>query len=113
MRRVTPFVLVLTAVLAGCSAVGESGPAPAEPDPPAAVPERDESSSRGEREELGGGQAAPAEEGGAGEGESASATPAPDRPEAPVVEGPTLDGAEISLADFRGKPVFLKVWASW
>jgi cytochrome oxidase Cu insertion factor (SCO1/SenC/PrrC family) len=29
------------------------------------------------------------------------------------LEGTTLDGARLSLADFRGKPVFVNVWASW
>ena len=32
---------------------------------------------------------------------------------APPVEGVTLDGDRISLADFRGKPVFVNVWSSW
>jgi cytochrome oxidase Cu insertion factor (SCO1/SenC/PrrC family) len=27
--------------------------------------------------------------------------------------GETLDGEPLSLADFRGKPVFVNVWASW
>jgi cytochrome oxidase Cu insertion factor (SCO1/SenC/PrrC family) len=36
-----------------------------------------------------------------------------DRPAAPSVEGETLDGKRISLADFRGKPVFVNVWSSW
>jgi hypothetical protein len=30
-----------------------------------------------------------------------------------ALEGKTLDGAPLSLADFRGKPVFVNVWASW
>jgi cytochrome oxidase Cu insertion factor (SCO1/SenC/PrrC family) len=29
------------------------------------------------------------------------------------LEGKTLDGTRLSLADFRGKPVFVNVWASW
>jgi hypothetical protein len=29
------------------------------------------------------------------------------------LEGETLDGEELSLADFRDKPVFVNVWASW
>jgi cytochrome oxidase Cu insertion factor (SCO1/SenC/PrrC family) len=29
------------------------------------------------------------------------------------LEGETLDGQRLSLADFRGKPVFVNVWASW
>jgi cytochrome oxidase Cu insertion factor (SCO1/SenC/PrrC family) len=35
------------------------------------------------------------------------------RPPAPPVEGTTLDGEPISLADFRGRPVFVNVWSSW
>ncbi len=32
---------------------------------------------------------------------------------APKVAGKTLEGADISLADFRGKVVVLNVWGSW
>jgi hypothetical protein len=35
------------------------------------------------------------------------------RPAAPAIEGISLDGDEISLADFRGRAVFVNVWASW
>jgi hypothetical protein len=35
------------------------------------------------------------------------------RPPAPPIEGTTLDGDRISLADFRGRPVFVNVWSSW
>jgi hypothetical protein len=27
--------------------------------------------------------------------------------------GAGLDGERVSLADFRGKPVFVNVWSSW
>ena len=30
-----------------------------------------------------------------------------------ALEGKTLNGARLSLADLRGKPVFVNVWASW
>ena len=30
-----------------------------------------------------------------------------------VLEGETLDGERFSLADLRGRPVFVNVWASW
>ncbi|MFQ5427204.1 MAG: hypothetical protein ACE5EV_08990 [Gaiellales bacterium] len=33
------------------------------------------------------------------------------RPEAPVIGGETLDGAPISLEDFKGTPVVVKVFA--
>jgi hypothetical protein len=44
-------------------------------------------------------------------GDDASATSSPG--EGVVLEGETLDGAPLSLADLRGKPVFVNVWASW
>lgn len=53
-------------------------------------------------------------------GSSSGGADAPDRaatnsPAAPAValEGETLDGDRVSLADLRGKPVFVNVWASW
>ena len=30
-----------------------------------------------------------------------------------VLEGETLGGEQLSLADLRGRPVFVNVWASW
>jgi cytochrome oxidase Cu insertion factor (SCO1/SenC/PrrC family) len=45
---------------------------------------------------------------------TAQATPAnASRPPAPAIEGTALDGRRISLADFRGRPVFVNVWSSW
>ena len=38
---------------------------------------------------------------------------AANRPAAPPIEGVSLDGEQISLADFRGKAVFVNVWSSW
>jgi ABC-type glycerol-3-phosphate transport system substrate-binding protein len=35
------------------------------------------------------------------------------RPPAPAIEGVSLDGESISLADLRGRPVFVNVWSSW
>jgi hypothetical protein len=34
-------------------------------------------------------------------------------PQAPDVEGVTIDGERVSLADYRGRPVFVNVWAAW
>ena len=31
----------------------------------------------------------------------------------PAIEGLTLDGKRLSLADFRGRPVLVNTWASW
>jgi cytochrome oxidase Cu insertion factor (SCO1/SenC/PrrC family) len=45
--------------------------------------------------------------------ETAPRADAADRPRAPQIEGVSLDGERISLADFRGKPVFVNVWSSW
>ena len=36
-----------------------------------------------------------------------------ERPQAPSLELPTLDGGRAELADLRGKPVVLNFWASW
>ena len=36
-----------------------------------------------------------------------------ERPEAPSIELPTLDGGRAALADFRGTPVVVNFWASW
>jgi hypothetical protein len=30
-----------------------------------------------------------------------------------ALEGETLDGGQFSLAELRGKPIFVNVWASW
>jgi cytochrome oxidase Cu insertion factor (SCO1/SenC/PrrC family) len=38
---------------------------------------------------------------------------AADRPPAPPIEGVSLDGERISLANLRGRPVFVNVWSSW
>jgi cytochrome oxidase Cu insertion factor (SCO1/SenC/PrrC family) len=45
--------------------------------------------------------------------ETTPSAEAANRPPAPPVEGVSLDGDPISLADFRGKPVFVNVWSSW
>jgi cytochrome oxidase Cu insertion factor (SCO1/SenC/PrrC family) len=39
--------------------------------------------------------------------------PAEGGPMAPAIEGTTLDGERLSLADFRGRPVLVNVWAAW
>jgi len=44
--------------------------------------------------------------------ESASPTPPP-AATAGTLSGETVDGETVSLADFRGKPVFVTVWSSW
>ncbi len=33
--------------------------------------------------------------------------------EAPAFTLKTLDGKQVSLSDFRGKPVFVVFWATW
>jgi hypothetical protein len=33
--------------------------------------------------------------------------------QAPDIEGVTLDGDRVSLSDFRGRPLFVNVWAAW
>jgi hypothetical protein len=45
--------------------------------------------------------------------ETTPAAEAAGRPQAPPIEGVSLDGDRIALADLRGKPVFVNVWSSW
>jgi cytochrome oxidase Cu insertion factor (SCO1/SenC/PrrC family) len=45
--------------------------------------------------------------------ETTPAAEAAKRPPAPQIEGVSLDGERMSLADFRGKAVFVNVWSSW
>jgi cytochrome oxidase Cu insertion factor (SCO1/SenC/PrrC family) len=35
------------------------------------------------------------------------------REPAPAIEGVSLDGETVSLADFRGRPVLVNIWSSW
>ena len=48
-------------------------------------------------------------------GEESSPGPATGVPAEPGVSlaGETLSGETLSLDEFRGKPVFVNVWASW
>ena len=34
------------------------------------------------------------------------------RPKAPLFDGTTLEGKTVSLASFRGRPLFVNVWSS-
>ena len=45
--------------------------------------------------------------------ETAVSPEASNRPSAPAIEGVSLDGERLALADFRGRPVFVNVWSSW
>jgi peroxiredoxin len=51
------------------------------------------------------------------ESESAAPEPTPspaaEREPAPDVEGTTLAGERLALADYEGRPVFVLVWSSW
>ncbi|TDQ54883.1 TlpA family protein disulfide reductase [Actinorugispora endophytica] len=47
-----------------------------------------------------------------GDGSSTLFTP-DERQDAPVIEGETLDGEAVSLADYSGSVVVLNFWASW
>ena len=44
---------------------------------------------------------------------TATSEPGADRPPAPRIEGTSLDGEPVSLADFAGRPVLVNVWSSW
>ena len=48
---------------------------------------------------------------GCGSGEESASTQ-PAATGGPLT-GTTLDGETVSLADFRGTPVFVNVWSSW
>jgi hypothetical protein len=55
---------------------------------------------------------------GGGSDEAAPPDTAPPPPttsarHAPDIEGVTIDGERVSLADYRGRPVFVNVWAAW
>ncbi len=45
--------------------------------------------------------------------ETAPPDEASSRPPAPAIAGTTLDGERLSLADLRGRPVLVNVWAAW
>jgi cytochrome oxidase Cu insertion factor (SCO1/SenC/PrrC family) len=45
--------------------------------------------------------------------ETAPPEESPGRPPAPEIAGTTLDGEELSLADFRGRAVLVNVWSAW
>ncbi|MGH3022011.1 MAG: hypothetical protein ACRDNR_17905 [Gaiellaceae bacterium] len=52
--------------------------------------------------------------GGSGDDGAASRTTTqPRAADAFELEGQTLDGRNLSLADVGGKPVYVNVWASW
>jgi hypothetical protein len=50
--------------------------------------------------------------GGSGD-EGAQTGTAPESVAGVSLGGETLDGKSLSLAELRGKPVFVNVWASW
>jgi cytochrome c biogenesis protein CcmG, thiol:disulfide interchange protein DsbE len=50
---------------------------------------------------------------GCGGGGETAAPPTTAARVAPAVAGRTLDGASLSLASLRGKPVVVNVWSSW
>jgi hypothetical protein len=51
--------------------------------------------------------------GGGSDGDGAATGPTAAPAGAVALEGETLDGEPLSLADLRGQPVFVNVWASW
>jgi cytochrome oxidase Cu insertion factor (SCO1/SenC/PrrC family) len=56
---------------------------------------------------------------GSGTGEEAGApttstlSDASSRSQAPAIDGISLEGKQMSLDDFRGRPVLVNVWSSW
>ena len=49
----------------------------------------------------------------AGCGSNDEATTPPPAASEGALTGTTLDGETVSVADFRGTPVFVNVWSSW
>lgn len=45
--------------------------------------------------------------------ETLASPEASSRPPAPAIDGVSLEGEPISLADSRGQPVLVNVWSSW
>lgn len=45
--------------------------------------------------------------------ETITSAEASGRPPAPAIDGVSLEGEPISLADFQGQAVFVNVWSSW
>jgi cytochrome c biogenesis protein CcmG/thiol:disulfide interchange protein DsbE len=50
---------------------------------------------------------------GGGDSSAANAAPAGDRKRAPELEGEWLVGRPVRLAELRGNPAVINVWASW
>ena len=133
MKRLALLLLLVPAFAAACGGSSDSGdpglaeaptaapseapseaaPAPTPPAEPAAPQGEEVSEQRG----IGGVEEDPVTE--PAEAEPAPAEPgeAPareedtSRPEAPIITGNDLDGNPLSIADFKGKPVVVKVFA--
>ena len=137
MRRPILLLTLLAAFAATAVACGGSAealePAPAAPTPAAAEPpdatrteaapiepvpaaQEPDASQQPTTENAAGdtGQVTAAEPDGAVAGESVGELPPEDtsRPLAPELAGTSLDGAPLSTADFRGRPVFV-VFFAW
>lgn len=86
MRLLPLLGLAVAAILAGCGgAASDEATTPAPGSSPAAT----DSATKTEREDA------------------ADSS----RSEAPDIAGTTLDGGRVALSDYRGQPVFLKVFA--
>ena len=130
MKRLALLLLLIPAFAAACGGSSDSGLAEAPTAPPSEVPSEAAAAAPSPAE-----PAAPQGEevseqrgiGGVEEDpvtEPAEAEPAPaepgeapareedtSRPEAPIITGNDLDGNPLSIADFKGKPVVVKVFA--
>jgi hypothetical protein len=51
--------------------------------------------------------------GGSGDQSSPAATTGASSEPGVSLSGQTLDGESLSLDEYRGKPLFVNVWASW
>jgi len=81
--RILPLVVLTALALAGCGGNEGDGPAPSAATTPTAA------------------------------GSTERETAKPPAGNGPDISGTGLDGEALSVADFRGKPVFVNVWSSW
>ena len=130
MKRLALLLLLIPAFAAACGGSSDSGLAEAPTAPPSEVPSEAAAAAPPPAEPAAPqGEEVGQQRGIGGVEEDANAEPAgavPEpaepgdapargedtgRPEAPVINGSDLDGNPLSIEDFKGKPVIVKVFA--